>query len=266
MAAPCPARRPLRRSAPSASRPPSPLSRRSAAAGATGSFSPSPASPGSRRRRGRTRPRPAARRPVEPARGWQESAGTAVTGVLVPLLTRRRASSRCWPPGCSPPSLGGDLLAPLRRRLARRGPRRSTAPAPCASAGGHRRSAAAAAVGPLFRRIRAGSPAPEARPPAKEPRDQRSAQSRSPHRRPRRRRVQPCLQLRGAAGRARPQARQGDGRAQDRVGLARLRAERVHGLPLASRTAPSSRATSARSSRSSPATCSSTPAGAATTC
>ena len=37
------------------------------------------------------------------------------------------------------------------------------------------------------------------------------------------------------AGRAGAQARQGDGRPPQRLGLARLRAERVHGLPLAGR-------------------------------
>ena len=57
---------------------------------------------------------------------------------------------------------------------------------------------------------------------------ERSTQPRSEDRRPRRRRLQPCLQLRGAAGRARPQARQGDGLLQDVVGFAHLCAERVH--------------------------------------
>ena len=96
--------------------------------------------------------------------------------------------------------------------------------------------------------------------------DQRPAQPRVPDRRPRRGGLQPRLQLRGAAGRTGPQAGQGNGRAQDRLGPARLRAQRVHRLPLDARTGPSSRATSARSSRSSPATCSSTRAAAATTC
>ena len=110
------------------------------------------------------------------------------------------------------------------------------------------------------------SPPRRADPLAKEPPDQRSTQPRESDRRPRRGGLQPRLQLRGAAGRARPQAGQGDGRPQDRRGRARLRAQRVHGLPLQARTAPSSRATSARSSRSSPATCWSTRGAAATTC
>ena len=62
---------------------------------------------------------------------------------------------------------------------------------------------------------------------------ERSTQSRSEDRGPRRRRLQPRLQLPGAAGGDRPQARQGDGLAQDRLGLADLRAEQLHGLALA---------------------------------
>ena len=110
-------------------------------------------------------------------------------------------------------------------------------------------------------------PRPEEPPPARQgATDQRSTQPRVSDRRPRRGGLQPRLQLRGAAGRAGPQAGQGDGRPQDRLGRPRLRPQRVHGLPLQAGPRPSWRGTSARSSRSCPATCWSTRAAAAMTC
>ena len=60
-----------------------------------------------------------------------------------------------------------------------------------------------------------------------------STQSRSADRGARRGRLQPCLLVAGPARRDRPQARQGDGLPQDRLGLAGLRAEQLHGLALA---------------------------------
>jgi hypothetical protein len=72
----------------------------------------------------------------EPARGWQESAGTAVTGVLVPLVTDARffAVLAAWVLAAL---VGGVLLAPLRRRLAREErPSHGSRPArPAAAAG-----------------------------------------------------------------------------------------------------------------------------------
>ena len=50
--------------------------------------------------------------------------------------------------------------------------------------------------------------------------------------------VRACLPVERPAGRAGPEARQGDGRPPERLGLARLRPERVHGLPLARRPRP----------------------------
>ena len=63
--------------------------------------------------------------------------------------------------------------------------------------------------------------------------DERPAQPRGEAGRNRRRHVRPRLPHPGAAGRDRPQARPGDGRAQDRVGLAHLRPERVRRLAVA---------------------------------
>ena len=61
------------------------------------------------------------------------------------------------------------------------------------------------------------------------------------------------LPVRGAPGRDRAQARARDGRAQDGLGLAHLRAQRVRRLAVAARTASASRASSTRSSTSSSA-------------
>ncbi len=82
----------------------------------------------------------------EPARGWQESAGTAVTGVLVPLVTDARffAVLAAW---VLAGLLGGVLLAPLRRHLAREerpphGPRPARPPAATGVGGSGGRRAA----------------------------------------------------------------------------------------------------------------------------
>ena len=76
-------------------------------------------------------------------------------------------------------------------------------------------------------------------------------------------RVRPRLQDERAAGRAGPQARQGDGGEPDGLRLARLRAEPLPRVPVARATASSSRATSRRCARSCPTTCSSTRARSA---
>src|SRR5580765_2705899 len=55
---------------------------------------------------------------------------------------------------------------------------------------------------------------------------------------PLRGRVRARLSVERPAGRAGPKARQGDGRSPERLGLARVRPERVHGLPVALRPRP----------------------------
>ena len=67
-----------------------------------------------------------------------------------------------------------------------------------------------------------------------------------------------------AAGRARAQARQGDGRAPQRLGVARLRPERVHGLPLPERSRAVRRLRGLSSARSSRTTSPSTHGASAT--
>ena len=67
------------------------------------------------------------------------------------------------------------------------------------------------------------------------PPDERAPKHRVEARVPVRGGLRPRLPVERPAGRARPQARQGDGRPPQRLGLARLRAERVHDLPLAGR-------------------------------
>ena len=71
--------------------------------------------------------------------------------------------------------------------------------------------------------------------PGPTPADERAAKHRIEARVPLRGGVRPRLPLERPAGRDRAQARQGDGRPPQRLGLARLRPERVHGLPLARR-------------------------------
>ena len=65
--------------------------------------------------------------------------------------------------------------------------------------------------------------------------DERSQEHRAKDRRPLRGRLRTRVPHARAAGRARAQARQGDGGPPRRLGLAHLRAERVHGLPRAVR-------------------------------
>ena len=79
-------------------------------------------------------------------------------------------------------------------------------------------------------------------------------------------RLRPRVPDERAAGRAGPQARQGDGRPPQRLGVAGLRAERVHDLPLARQTASSSRATRSSCATSSPTTSPSTRGASATPC
>ena len=97
------------------------------------------------------------------------------------------------------------------------------------------------------------------------------AYERPPHHRveagvPLRGRVRPRIQDERAAGRAGAQARQGDGRPPHRLGLARLRAERVHDLPLAARPRAVRRLRGRRCATSSPTTSPSTRAARATCC
>ena len=88
-----------------------------------------------------------------------------------------------------------------------------------------------------------------------------SACNRAKDRGPVRGSLRPRLPHPRAAGRARAQARQGDGRPPDGLRLARLRPERVHALPFADRPRAVRTATSARCSASSSSTCASTRAG-----
>ena len=70
------------------------------------------------------------------------------------------------------------------------------------------------------------------------PDHERPAKHRAPDRVDRRGRVRTRLPNARAAGRARPQAGEGDGRGQERLRLAGLRPERVHALPLPERPRP----------------------------
>ena len=79
-------------------------------------------------------------------------------------------------------------------------------------------------------------------------------------------RLRPRVPYARPAGRARAQAREGDGRPPHGLRLARLRAERVRRLPLARPTASSSRATRSRSSASSRSTSPSTRGARRTSC
>ena len=121
---------------------------------------------------------------------------------------------------------------PWRRRRARRGDARGHAPArsgrACAS-GRARRVAHGRRTGAQVRALDSCSggmtPRPHERPPEHRAEDRRplrgDVRARLPHARP--------------AGRARAQAREGDGRAPDDLRLARLRPERVFGLPVRDR-------------------------------
>ncbi len=141
-----------------------------------------------------------------------------------------RALRRRSTPACRPARIAGPPLEELgeRDRKLARPPRRAAAAQRARAAPAPRRDrrspppwvpGSPSVTASCSRRIRAGLPrqparlAPRSRKGAT---DQRSTQPRESDRRPRRGGLQPRLQLRGAAGRAGPQAGQGDGRPQDR--------------------------------------------------
>ena len=231
------------------------------------------------------------RAPGAPAAAtWRGSAARAADG-LRPLLTSRRAAAaprcgraprvvlplararagRCAPTS-SPPRPGGrGARASARAAAAPGGAGRrraalvagAVAAGVLAVAGARARRGAGARRVPRTPRWRPTPPCQHGRAPIAH---ERPAQPREQDRRPRRGHVRPRLPLRGAAGRDRPQARARDGGAQDRLGVADLRAQRVPRLPLARgpRALRGRRARGRRGARR--PTCSSTPAASASRC
>ena len=193
---------------------------------------------------GRREPEPA--RHARPRRRGRSAPAPARCAALRPDLPRELSDDGRRLPAAAPrPPPGAGGAGRRDRGLARPARRRPAAPRRRRSACGSAAAAAAAVLGAWLAVGHGVATAvgfqPVSRPgtarAAKEPPDQRSTQPRESHRRPRRGGLQPRLQLRGAAGRTRPQAGQGDGRPQDRRGRPRLRARTSTRSTSPSRTA-----------------------------
>ena len=171
-------------------------------------------------------------------------------GAVLPLLDRaapiaggrRGAASTVWSRDAGRPRPLQSLARQSRSRRRYAAPRRCSAQSPARSSRWRRRplrrlaQRAIDAVLTCVAWTGALGPCHEC---AQKPRKQ--------DRRPRRRHVQPCLQVRGAPGRDRAQAGAGDGGAQVLLGLAHLRAQRVPRVPVARATASGSPTTRTRS-------------------
>ena len=210
-----------------------------------------------------------------PFTGAAPPRGLGIAGSEDPFAVAVRSGARCSPtPRCwsrrsrsrQPPSLlplarGAGLwgIAGLGAGLIAL----TLLPAP--TRGG--RAARAGRVGHLHR---PGARTPGVRVPAAghNPRsaDERPQEHRAQDRRPVRGRLRPRLPHARAAGRAGPQAGEGDGGSPRHLGVARIRAQRVLRLPRARPIASSSRATRSRSSASSRSTSPRTRAASATSC
>ena len=224
--------------------------------------------PAATRRRRRRRPRDRAeraadRRAPRPRNGDRDATGLATTALalaVVAALLPRATARGYW---------GIAGLGALQLRSSSRGRPRSPGRASFSAPGS---SAACWPPGLAVVVGRCSRPSPSARGTTLDsigggaPFHERPSRNREQDRGPLRRGLRACLPDARAAGRARPEAREGDGRASLGLGLARLRPERVHAVPLAPRTARSSPRTRARSSASSRSTWSSTPGARATPC
>ena len=191
----------------------------------------------------RRAPRRGSRRRERPGRTWPPRLYGALTAQPASSLVMPR--SRLGGARCRSPAHGLWAIAVLGSRLRSpacscRSPQRVAAPprrtpAICRGRSGSPRPACTRRAA-LHRRAAACRLADEsAVGQMPESRRERPTQHRAPHRVPRRGRIRPRLPVARPAGRAGAQAREGDGRTQVGLGLARLRAERVRPLPLAGR-------------------------------